>query len=230
MSDDYPTPIVTTDIVVLTLKEGALQLLLAQRAADSPVAPGAWTLPGGFVHTDEDHALEDTVRRVFRSKTGGDVAYLEQLCTFGSADRDPRGWSLSVAYLALVPEHKVTGLDAQRTRWVTVRPCPSLPFDHTAIVAQALDRVRGKAAYSSLPAFLLPDTFTLPELMAVYEAVLNQQLDQSTFRRKVAEQRMIVRARGARVHEGAGRPAALYKLSRPALQDFGRVLLGTRDA
>jgi 8-oxo-dGTP diphosphatase len=134
-----------------------------------------------------------------------------------------------VAYLALVPEHKFTGLDERRTRWVKVRPCPDLPFDHRAIVAKALQRVRDKAAYSSLPAFLLPDTFTLPELIAVYEAVLDQQLDQSTFRRKVAEQGMIVKARGARVHSGAGRPAVLYKLSRPALQDFGRVLLGTRD-
>lgn len=77
---------------------------------------------------------------------------------------------------------------------------------------------------------MLPDTFTLPELMAVYEAVLDQQLDQSTFRRKVAERGMIVKARGARAHTGAGRPAALYKLSRPALQDFGRVLLGSRDS
>lgn len=229
MGGDFPKPIVTVDAVVLTLKDGALQLLLAQRAANAEVAPGVWTLPGGFVHTDEDRSLEDTVRRVFRTKTGGEVAYLEQLCTIGNADRDPRGWSLSVAYLALLPEHKVTGLDDQRTRWVTVRPCPDLPFDHRTIVAQALARVRGKAAYSSLPAFLLPDTFTLPQLMTVYEAVLDQQLDQSTFRRKVADQGMIVKARGARVHTGAGRPAALYKLSRPALQDFGRVLLSTRD-
>lgn len=220
-------PTVATDVVVLTLKDGLLQLLLAQRAADAAIAPGAWTLPGGFVHMDVDRTLEDTAKRVFRTKTGGEVAYLEQLCTFGSAERDPRDWSISVTYLALVPEHKVTGLDERRTRWVTVQPCPELPFDHGAIVAQALARVRGKAAYS--PAFLLPETFTLPELMAVYEAVLNQKLDQSTFRRKVAEQRMIVRARGARGHAGAGRPAVLYKLSRPALQDFGRVLLGTRD-
>lgn len=229
MIGDFPTPIVTTDVVVLTLKGGTLRLLLAQRAPDAAIAPGIWTLPGGFVHVDADRSLEDTVRRVFRTKTGGDVAYMEQLCTFGSADRDPRGWSLSVAYLALLPEHKVTGLDEQRTRWVPVRPSPDLPFDHGAIVAQALARVRGKAAYSSLPAFLLPETFTLPELMAVYEAVLDQQLDQSTFRRKVAEQGMIIKARGARTHTSAGRPAALYKLSRPALQDFGRVLLGVRE-
>ena len=112
MTSDYPNPIVTTDVVVLTLKDGMLQLLLAQRAADAAVAPGVWALPGGFVHMDEDRSLKDTVQRVFRTKTGGEVAYLEQLCTFGSAERDPRGWSLSVAYLALVPEHKVTRLDA----------------------------------------------------------------------------------------------------------------------
>lgn len=92
------------------------------------------------------------MRQVFRTKTGREVGYLEQLCTFGSAERDPRGWSLSVAYLALVPEHKVTGLDERRTRWVMVRPCPDLPCDHGALVAQALACVRGKAAYSSLPA------------------------------------------------------------------------------
>jgi len=230
VTGDFPTPIVTTDVAVLTLKDGSLQLLLAQRSADAEVAPGAWTLPGGFVHLDTDRSLDDTVRRVFRTKTGGEVAYLEQLCTIGNAVRDPRGWSLSVAYLALLPEHKVVGLDAARTRWVPVRPCPDLPFDHRSIVAVALDRVRGKASYSSLPAFLLPDTFTLPELIAVYEAALDQQLDQSTFRRKVAEQGMIIKARGERTHAGKGRPAQLYKLSRPALQDFGRVLLSTRES
>lgn len=224
----WPTPIVTTDVVVLTLIDGALHLLLAKRPDDAPIAPGVWTLPGGFVHTNEDATLEETARRVFRAKTGGAVEYLEQLGTFGSRDRDSRGWSLSVAYLALVPSDKVTGLDAARTQWTPVRPLPALPFDHQHIVSKALERVRGKAAYSSLPAFLLPDTFTLPELMAVYEAVLDQKLDQATFRRKVADQGMITKARGARVHEGAGRPATLYKLSKPALHDFGRVLLSTR--
>jgi hypothetical protein len=105
-----------------------------------------------------------------------------------------------------------------------------LPFDHRDILDKALARVRDKATYSSLPAFLLPETFTLPELMGVYEAVLNQKLDQSTFRRKVDAQGMVrkVRGRARRLHEGAGRPATLYRLSQPALHDFGRVLLSDR--
>lgn len=230
MNLNYETPIVTSDVVVLTLHEDQLKILLAKRDADAEIAPNVWTLPGGFVHTDEDEDLTQTAARVLRVKTGGEVSYLEQLYTFGSRTRDSRRWSLSVAYLALVPSHEVTGLDESRTRWVAVADMPSLPFDHNEIVAKALARVRGKAAYSSLPAFLLPKKFTLPELMGVYEAVLGQRLDQSTFRRKVEAQGMIqkTRGKGKRQHEGAGRPATLYSLSQPALHDFGRVLLSER--
>lgn len=229
MTENHKKPIVTTDVVVLTLHEGRLKLLLARRDADAAIAPNVWTLPGGFVHVDEDDDLTATATRVLRAKTGGEVSYLEQLYTFGNATRDSRDWSLSVAYLALVPFHEVRGLDESRTQWVPVLPMPQLPFDHNDIVNKALARVRGKSTYSSLPAFLLPEKFTLPELMGVYEAVLEQKLDQSTFRRKIEAQSMIVKARGKRKHDGAGRPATLYRLSNPALHDFGRVLMSERD-
>ena len=231
MRSDYEAPIVTSDVVVLSLRGGLLHLLLAKRDDQAPIAPGAWTLPGGFVHTDEDEDLTETATRVLRTKTGGEVSYVEQLYTFGSRTRDSRGWSLSVAYLALVPMQDVEGLDPARARWVPIRDVPKLPFDHNEIVAKALARVRGKPAYSSLPAFLLPKRFTLPELMGVYEAVLGQKLDASTFRRKVETQGMVVKVRGKnkRLHQGAGRPATLYTLSQPALHDFGRVLLSERD-
>lgn len=226
----HELPLVTSDVVVLTLLNGALHLLLAKRDAQAEIAPNVWTLPGGFVHTDEDEDMTETAARVLRMKTGGQVSYLEQLYTFSGRTRDSRRWSLSVAYLALVRSDEIVGLDETRTQWVPVSQARILPFDHAEIVAKALARVQGKAAYSSLPAFLLPEKFTLPELMGVYEAVLNQRLDQSTFRRKVENQRMITKVRGSnkRKHEGAGRPATLYKLSQPALHDFGRVLLSER--
>jgi 8-oxo-dGTP diphosphatase len=229
MNASYENPIVTTDVVVLTLHEGRLKVLLALRDAQAPIAPNTWTLPGGFVHVDEDTDLTAAAMRVLKAKTGGQVSYLEQLYTFGNATRDSRGWSLSVAYLALVPAHEVMGLDETRTRWEPVLPVPALPFDHSHIVEMALTRLRGKSAYSSLPAFLLPEKFTLPELMAVYEAVLDQKLDQSTFRRKIETQGTIAKVRGKRKHEGAGRPATLYRLTQPALHDFGRVLMSERS-
>jgi 8-oxo-dGTP diphosphatase len=231
VSQTYEKPLVTSDVVVLTLLNNELHLLLAKRAEGAEIAPNVWTLPGGFVHTNEDEDLTDTATRVLRTKTGGQVSYLEQLYTFGGRTRDSRSWSLSVAYLALVRSHEIEGLDETRTRWVPITQARTLPFDHAEIVTKALARVRGKASYSSLPAFLLPEKFTLPELMNVYEAVLNQRLDQSTFRRKVEAQGMITKVRGTskRKHEGAGRPATLYRLSQPALHDFGRVLLSERD-
>lgn len=231
MKKSYETPHVTSDVVVLTLIDGQLHLLLAKRDSASPVEPNVWTIPGGYVHADEDEDLSQAAARILRAKTGAQVTYLEQLYTFGSRTRDSRGWSVSIAYLALVRHQEVEGLDASLAQWVPLAQVRALPFDHVEIVAKALARVRDKATYSSLPAFLLPDTFTLPELMGVYEAVLNQRLDQSTFRHKVEKQGMIRKVRGdaKRLQKGAGRPATLYRLSHPVLHNCGRVLLTGRS-
>jgi 8-oxo-dGTP diphosphatase len=230
MKSKHEKPHVTADVVVFTLLNGQLHLLLARRDEKSAIEPNVWTIPGGYVHTDEDEDLTQAAARILQTKTGGQVTYLEQLYTFGNRARDPRGWSVSVAYMALVRHEEVEGVDLSLAQWVPITQIRALPFDHAHIIEKALTRVRDKATYSSLPAFLLPDTFTLPELMGVYEAVLNQQLDQSTFRRKVESQGIIRKVRGStkRLHKGAGRPATLYRLSHPALHDFGRVLLRER--
>jgi len=230
MTAPYIRPIVTVDVVVLTLRAGQLQVLEVQRQDAAEPFCGAWGLPGGYVHVEEDDDTASAARRVLRGKTGGHVGHLEQLYTFSGAGRDPRGWSVSVVYLALVQGDDGMGLrpDQAGVRWVNVDEAGELPFDHAAILAKALDRVRGKAAYSSLPAFLIAPVFTWSELMGVYEVVLGQTLDASTFRRKVEAQMMIVPAHGQRRHTGAGRPAGLYRLSTDALHDFGRVVLSER--
>jgi len=95
-------------------------------------------LPGGYVHVDEDSDLDAAARRVLREKAVLKGVYLEQLGTFSGAKRDPRGWSLSAAYLALLPEDRFA--DVQLT---SVDPLPrKLPFDHGTILKSALDRVR----------------------------------------------------------------------------------------
>src|SRR5690606_37968326 len=112
--------------------------------------------------------------------------YLEQLATFSGPARDPRGWSLSVAYVALVPESLLDS-KARGFSIVQVDDLPQLPFDHGAIVELAVRRVRNKSVYSSLPAQFCGEHFTLPELQEVYEAILGEPVNKVSFRRKMNE-------------------------------------------
>ncbi|AVP58729.1 NUDIX hydrolase [Pulveribacter suum] len=204
----------TVDAVLLTLQQGALQVLLARRER-APFA-GTWALPGGFIHPQEDADAQASALRVLQDKAGVRPPYLEQLATFSGPARDPRGWSLAVVYCALVPAERLQGL-GDGVRLVNVDEVPALPFDHGAIVCQALERVRGKSQYSSLPVHLCGEQFTLPQLQAVYEAVLGEPLNKVSFRRKMDELAMLEPVPGALQGGGAHRPAQLYRL-RPAFR------------
>lgn len=209
----FERPILTIDVVLLTLRNGRLTVVLSHRAA--PPFKSESALIGGYVHTFEDRDAEATVRRVLIEKAGLTGVYAEQLRTFSGHDRDPRGWSASVAYIALLPfdriDHTMPGL--------VLRPADDpgiLPFDHSDIVAAARDRLRTKGAYSTLPARLLPDNFTLPEMQQVYEAVIGQPLDQSSFRRKMTELGALEPIEGhMRQSSIIRRPAQLYRLAEP---------------
>ena len=210
---DFERPIVTVDMVLLTLVEGRLMVVLAPRAIEP--FKGEPALIGGYVRVNSDEDAEATVARVLSDKAGLKGVYVEQLRTFSGRKRDPRGWSASIAYIALLPldrlEHAAPGL--------VLKPADDpgpLPFDHNAIVAAARDRLRTKGAYSTLPARLLPPSFTLPEMQQVYEAVIGERLDQSSFRRKIAELGVLEPIPGeTRRSTRVRRPAQLYRLAEP---------------
>ena len=213
--DAFPPIICTVDVVLLCLQAGELQVLLHQRSS-APFA-GTLALPGGYVHAQEDQSAADSAARVLRDKAGVASPYLEQLATFTGPARDPRGWSVCIAYFALVPAAVVPSPKPPGLRWVPVDRLPNLPFDHGKIVAQAVQRLRTKSQYSSLPVHLCGETFTLPQLQAVYEAVLGEAINKVSFRRKMDELGMLEMVKGAQ-EGGAHRPAQLWRL-RKALKN-----------
>ncbi|SIT09664.1 NUDIX domain-containing protein [Achromobacter sp. MFA1 R4] len=204
---DFPQPLVTVDAVLLTLRDSGLEVALHRR--DREPYRDAMALPGGVVHADEDASTEDSIRRVLRDKTGFEPRYLEQLQVFSGPDRDPRQWSLSVAYVALVPAAELAAATA-KFRFVSVDALPPLAFDHAEIVGAAVARLRSKSTYSTLPFFLLPERFTLTQLQHTYEAILRTRLEKSNFRRKM-EAWGALEATDEHVG-GAQRPARLYRL------------------
>jgi 8-oxo-dGTP diphosphatase len=202
-------PAVTVDIILFTVREGQLEVVLAQRGIEP--YKGQWALPGGFVRMEE--SLDAAAKRELAEEVGVGEVYLEQLCTFGEPHRDPRGRVITVAYFALVPEerHKLSAAsDASDARWFPVRNLPQLAFDHRHIIGQAVDRLQSKLEYSTIAVGLLPDSFRLSELQRTYEVILNRELDKRNFRKKMISLGLL-EATGKKELRGAHRPAQLYR-------------------
>jgi 8-oxo-dGTP diphosphatase len=129
----------TVDAVVATREERP-RVLLIRRKKD-PFA-GKWALPGGFV--DENERLADAARRELEEETGAKVSELEQLYTAGDPGRDPRGWTVSVAFLARVEPDAIKAKaadDAEEVGWFALDELPELAFDHAMILARAKARL-----------------------------------------------------------------------------------------
>ena len=200
---------VAVDLVIFTVREGALQVLLIERGV--PPFKGQWALPGGFVLDRE--TLEEAARRELEEETGVRDVYLEQLYTFGDPDRDPRGRTIAVAYYALTPPAPLrASTDAANAAWHPAARPPKLAFDHSRILKTGLERLRAKLGYSTVGFQLLPKQFTLTELQGLYQAILERPLDKRNFRKKVLSLGLL-KAEGLKRAAGAHRPARLYSFA-----------------
>jgi 8-oxo-dGTP diphosphatase len=202
---------VAVDLVILTVRAGALSTLLVQRGV--PPFAGALALPGGFVLPQED--LIDTATRELVEETGLRVAghHLEQLASYAAPDRDPRGRVLSVGHLALVPDlpEPQAGSDAAASAWHPVADAATLAFDHDRILADGVERARAKLEYTTLAAAFCPPEFTVSQLRGIYEAVWGAELDPRNFQRKVTGTPGFLVPTERLVTGGRGRPAQLFR-------------------
>ncbi|WP_217141541.1 NUDIX domain-containing protein [Streptomyces sp. AC627_RSS907] len=222
---------VTVDLAVLTLRAGALHVLLVERGQE-PYA-GRWALPGGFLRPAE--SAEAAARRELAEETGlSDVTglHLEQLRTYSEPGRDPRMRVVSVAFAALLPDppEPHAGTDAAEARWVPYEKAGGLAFDHDRILADARERVGAKLEYTCLATAFCPAEFTLGELRQVYETVWGTDLDRPNFRRKVLATPGFVEPvpGAARLTGGRGKPAALYRAG-PATTLYPPLLRNPRE-
>jgi 8-oxo-dGTP diphosphatase len=209
----YPHPAVTTDVVVFTIRDRRLKLLLIERGGEP--FRGMWALPGGFLDIDED--LEACAKRELEEETGVSGVYLEQLYTFGKPDRDPRERVISIAYYALVPSDRLqvkAASDASDAKWFALDEMPELAFDHNQIIKQAHGRLVAKLDYSTIAFQFMAETFTLSELQAVYEILLDEELDKRNFRKWILALEQVEET-GELRRTGNHRPARMYRLKNP---------------
>lgn len=217
---------ITVDIVALTVIDHALHCLVVRRGIDP--YRGRLALPGGFVREDEQ--THQAAARELTEETGiAPPGHLEQLRSYGPLGRDPRGPILSVAYLLLAPSFSPAraGGDTSGALWHPVdallTPSSPLAFDHAAILADGVERARSKIEYSPLATSFCGPEFTITQLRTTYEAIWGSPLDPRNFHRKATKTASFIEATGETIREGAGRPAALYRLA-PGVDETAFVL------
>lgn len=132
----YPRPAVTADCVVIT-REAEPKVLLIQRG-NMPFE-GCWAFPGGFMNMDE--TTEQCAIRELAEETGLQVSDIHQIGAYSKVDRDPRGRTITVAYLAIIDAPaEVSGQDdAAKAQWFPINALPPLAFDHEDIMDDAFE-------------------------------------------------------------------------------------------
>ncbi|HMO20869.1 MAG TPA: NUDIX domain-containing protein [Candidatus Melainabacteria bacterium] len=210
---------VTVDVVAFAIEQDCLEVLLIKRKYEP--FRNQWALPGGFL-LPGDGSLEEAAARELSEETNVSDIYLEQLYSFGDRERDPRGRTVTIAYLALLRAEEVelqAATDASGVAWFPVHSLPDLAFDHGRILDYAISRLRYKIEYSPCVFSLLPESFTLRSLQNAYEIILGKQIDNRNFRKKFLGTGILIDQEEL-TRGGPHRPAKLYKFS---LNEFSRL-------
>lgn len=216
-SKTYPMPFTRIELIVMSVVNGGLAVLLGKRK-EAPYA-GKWALPGGVVRIDIDKNLDEAAQRVSRERLGIEMPFLRQQCVVGGATRDPRApWALSIVYRALAPVEAFNpsaGKRLEALRWCPIDEAvadSSLAFDHNQLIQEAVKALRKEIDQLELPFGYLPEHFTLGELQATCEVLLERRLDKSSFRRRIDDRQIIEQVPGE-MRLGAFRPAQLFRKS-----------------
>jgi len=168
--NEFKNPLFTVDSVLFTVKDDALKVLMVKRANEPFI--GSWGLPGGFVDVDSDTTTDVTALRKLEEK-----------------NRDPRGFSVTLVYFALIAAQKVSSHieTIDDVQWIDIEKINSLSvaFDHKIIIEQAKERLQQKALYSMVPVYCLPEYFTVGQLKSVIETIIGKTIQRKSLIRRI---------------------------------------------
>lgn len=216
----YIAPTLTVDAVIFQISNGALEVLLLKRP-DEPFK-GEWALPGGY--NAEGETTTTALRRIVSQKAGIDIEkdlrYIEQLYTFDTVARDPRGHAVSVTYMGCGRD--ITPRDAgSNVAFLDVDNLPDLAYDHANIIQYARERLIAKLTYTNVVSAFLEKRFTLTQLQSAYEIIFGREFDKRNFRKKFLSLNLIHETNEL-WRDGAHRPAKLYKFNNETLESLSR--------
>ena len=132
---EYKNPKLTVDGIILRDNK----ILLVKRKNEP--FKGKWSLPGGFV--DYGETVENAVVRETIEETNIKTKIKELLGVYSSPNRDPRGHTVTIAFLlSVISGEAKAGDDAEEAKFFELEELPDLSFDHGKIINDAIRRLK----------------------------------------------------------------------------------------
>lgn len=200
---------ITIDCVFFGFNKESLEVLLVQHAEGE--SKGKWGLLGGWLQIDE--SADNAAQRILQELTGLENIYLEQLKAFTNPQRVLERRVVTIGYYTLVNREDYNikaSLKVFEAKWFKINEIPELIFDHNEILDFSLLQLRNRVRQAPIGFNLLPEKFTLLQLMHLYEEILGIELDKSNFRRKVLHMKLLT-ALEEKQKDVSHRAAKLYK-------------------
>lgn len=222
-------PQLSVNCVILGFHERKLHVVVNEfRMGNSMLT----VIQGGYVQQRED--LEDAVQRIVRECTGLENMLLRQFDVFGKASRSFAGelaeivdlktvsdqllfkWIserfISLCYIVLVDYGAISLRPIEfydSARWLSLEQVGDLFMDHGDILCSARDFLKKELPYAPVASNLLPERFTLPDLLALVESILDRKIDRPNFLRKILSTGLLKKV--GLDSSGKSRPADLYR-------------------
>lgn len=175
--------LLSVDCIIFGFDNEGLKILLIKRHFEPE--KGKWSLMGGFLKKEE--SLNKAAIRVLNFYTGLQDIYMEQFYAYSEVDRDPVERTISVAYYALIniENHNAELIKNYEAQWFSISNMPKLIFDHDEMVSHAMRRLRYRTSTKPVGFELLPEKFSMRQLLELYEAILDKNLDKRNFISKI---------------------------------------------
>ena len=227
-------PGISVDCVIIGFDEGQVKVLVLRWKGDA-----FWSLPGGLVRKGED--IDQSAIRVLRERAGIDLPFLEQFKVFGRKGRRDKStlnlnmgslgvsqkikkWFeqrfITVGYVALVDINQCNAKPdamSESIEWLAIDKLPPLIYDHQEIILEGFKHIRHKINYLPIGHNLLPEKFTMKELQALYESILEKKLDRGNFQRKMLRLNFLIRHE-KQMEGGAHKAPYLYSFDQEKYQ------------
>lgn len=200
---------ISLDCVLFSFDKKNLEVLLVHHAEGESI--GRWGLLGGNLHLEE--SVDEAALRILYELTGLDNIYLEQLKAFTDPDRVKTERVITIGYYTLVNREDYNikaSISVYEAKWFKIKDVPDLIFDHNEILDFSLMQLQNRVRQAPIGFNLLPEKFTLLQLMHLYEEILGIELDKSNFRRKILHMKLLV-ALDEKQQDVSHRAAKLYK-------------------